>query len=278
MSQAEIIAKALSGERRIGSGWMVRCPMHNDRTPSLSLADGENGRLLVKCFAGCDARSILGFLQECGLPDNSTFASTTLTHPAPLSWSQRADTIFKASLPIRGTLAEKYLLGRGCALPETDEIRYLPSRDAKRYPAMLSRISDAVTGKPLSLHFTLLSQDGTGKAPLERQKLLLSGHRKSGGVVRLINDAEIISGLGITEGIETALSVLRSGWRPVWSALDSGNMGSFPVLAGIHKLTIFADNDHSGRAAAQQCATRWQAAGRAVRIVTPKGEGADWND
>lgn len=196
----------------------------------------------------------------------------------PSSWSPKAEAIFKVGLPLRGTPAETYLLGRGCALPETDEIRYLPPRSSNQYPAMLSRITDAVTGKPISLHFTLIKRDGSGKAPVERQKRLLSGHRKAGGVIRLTQGMDAPYGLGITEGIETALSVLRSGWRPVWSAIDAGNVAAFPVLEGLQRLTIFADNDCVGLKAAENCAGRWLAAGRTVRIVAPKTEGADWND
>jgi hypothetical protein len=44
--------------RRSGSGWMARCPAHPDKIPSLSIAEGEAGRVLLKCFAGCSAESI----------------------------------------------------------------------------------------------------------------------------------------------------------------------------------------------------------------------------
>ena len=50
---AETIAKALGG-RKAGSGWTARCPAHDDRTPSLSIRDAENNKVLVRCHAGCD--------------------------------------------------------------------------------------------------------------------------------------------------------------------------------------------------------------------------------
>ena len=58
ISAAEV-AIVLGGARRNGRGWLVCCPVHDDRAPSLSLHDGEDGRLLVRCFAGCDPLDIL---------------------------------------------------------------------------------------------------------------------------------------------------------------------------------------------------------------------------
>ncbi len=42
MAYAESIAEALGG-RKVGSGWMARCPVHNDREPSLSISAGDEG-------------------------------------------------------------------------------------------------------------------------------------------------------------------------------------------------------------------------------------------
>lgn len=49
--------------RKKGQGWMVCCPAHNDRTPSLSLADGKEG-LLFHCFAGCSSSDVFEALRE----------------------------------------------------------------------------------------------------------------------------------------------------------------------------------------------------------------------
>src|SRR5437899_7592682 len=44
---------------RTPSGWTCRCPAHRDRTPSLSVASGRNGRILLRCFGGCSVESIV---------------------------------------------------------------------------------------------------------------------------------------------------------------------------------------------------------------------------
>lgn len=64
---AQQIAEALGGATRIADGWKARCPAHEDRTPSLSIADAEDGRLLVRCHAGCEQSSVWSALKERGL-------------------------------------------------------------------------------------------------------------------------------------------------------------------------------------------------------------------
>jgi hypothetical protein len=46
--------------RHTGEGsWMAKCPAHEDRSPSLSIREGGDGRVLVKCFAGCELTVVL---------------------------------------------------------------------------------------------------------------------------------------------------------------------------------------------------------------------------
>lgn len=51
MTAAELVA--LLGARRTGKGWVARCPAHGDRSSSLSTAEGQDGRILLHCHAGC---------------------------------------------------------------------------------------------------------------------------------------------------------------------------------------------------------------------------------
>ena len=53
-------------------GFAARCPAHNDRNPSLSIARGADGRLLLHCWAGCKTADILAAL---GLRWSDLFAS-----------------------------------------------------------------------------------------------------------------------------------------------------------------------------------------------------------
>ncbi len=71
-STAQEIAQALSCGRP-GCGcvkpgqdgnYVTHCPAHEDSTPSLSLKDGDGGRLLAKCFGGCSQEAVWAALQE----------------------------------------------------------------------------------------------------------------------------------------------------------------------------------------------------------------------
>jgi phage/plasmid primase-like uncharacterized protein len=139
---------------------------------------------------------------------------------------------------------------------------------------MVARVTDAITAEPISLHFTRLTADGS-KVP-DSPKRLLAGHRKAGGVIRLWPDEAVTVGLSIAEGIETALAAAHA-FTPVWSTVDAGNMTTFPILAGIQALTIFADNDPAGIAAARTCAERWASVAE-VTVVTPDEPGTDIAD
>ncbi len=59
MTPVELLLSKLSDAKSNGQGWRARCPAHDDRRPSLSIAEGDDGRALVKCHAGCTPHSIV---------------------------------------------------------------------------------------------------------------------------------------------------------------------------------------------------------------------------
>ena len=52
------LLQLLDGVRKSGSKYLAKCPAHADRSPSLSIAEGDDGRILLHCFAGCTAVEI----------------------------------------------------------------------------------------------------------------------------------------------------------------------------------------------------------------------------
>jgi 5S rRNA maturation endonuclease (ribonuclease M5) len=60
------MVRALRGHKTGRGRAMVRCPGHDDRTPSLSITE-RDGKLLVKCFAGCDQTAVVQALKDLGV-------------------------------------------------------------------------------------------------------------------------------------------------------------------------------------------------------------------
>ena len=63
MTLSEVVAR-LSGAKSSGPNdqFVAQCPVHNDRTASLSVGIGTDGRVLLHCHAGCSTDSILSAL------------------------------------------------------------------------------------------------------------------------------------------------------------------------------------------------------------------------
>ena len=98
--------------------------------------------------------------------------------------------------------------------------------------------------------------------------------------MRLSRDDEVLEGLFLAEGLETALAgMAHFDLRPMWSTGSSGLMASFPVLSGIEALTVMVDHDRNGAGerAARELEARWLAAGREVKLFQPDEPG-DLND
>jgi hypothetical protein len=50
----------VEGVRQTGPGrWIARCPAHQDRSPSLSVRELDDGTTLIHCFAGCSAADVV---------------------------------------------------------------------------------------------------------------------------------------------------------------------------------------------------------------------------
>ena len=66
MIDAQVISDGLGGKRS-GKGFLAPCPSHDDHDPSLSIADGDNGKPIVHCLAGCSQEAVITGLAGLGL-------------------------------------------------------------------------------------------------------------------------------------------------------------------------------------------------------------------
>jgi hypothetical protein len=55
----DIVLSHLEGVHRSGAGYMAKCPNHADRQASLSIKEGDDGRVLLHCFASCGTADVV---------------------------------------------------------------------------------------------------------------------------------------------------------------------------------------------------------------------------
>lgn len=127
----------LTGVRGRNGSWSAKCPAHADRSPSLSVKELGDGRILVHCFGGCGTDAVLGALG----------VSMTDLFPEPLGQhmpARRGD--FTAMDALRGLTFESSVI----AIAAADVAEGRPV-DASRVCLAAGRIAEAlefVHGQP----------------------------------------------------------------------------------------------------------------------------------
>lgn len=275
---------ALRGGPRPGATLRLRCPQPacaSKRGEALAVTIDSDGRGAAWTCHRC---GWAGGARDGRTSERASAPRRAPREPAAVPTDPQTHPAWRGSRVItRDDPAGRYLCARGCALPHPEgDLRWHPAlRHPCQHvgPALLGLVTDVLdASRCLTLHRTWITGDGSGrKAGVDPPRLLLKGHRKAGGVVRLWPDDAVTLGLGLAEGIETALTLARA-FTPVWSCIDAGNLAAFPVLDGIESVTVAADHDPAGIRASDALAVRWAAAGCEVRRIVPPSPGADLND
>ena len=189
--------------------------------------------------------------------------------------SEVALAIWQSSTPAEGTPVETYFASRGIHLTPSDALRFhagLKHRSAGIWPAMVALVTRGVDDVPLAIHRTFLARDGSGKAPVDPQKMMLGPCR--GGAVRLAPAGGVLM---VGEGIETCLAAMQARGLPAWAALSTSGLLALDLPPDVRDVIVLADGDEAGKAAARGAALRWKREGRRVRIACPP-QGLDFND
>ncbi len=123
-------------------GYKARCPAHEDENPSLSVSEGDEGRVLLYCHAGCEIEAVL---EALGLEMSDLFSDTT-GGGAPVVETQPGKK--RRSAKIYPTLDEaveaaRQTTSRHGEMQETDRYKYLD--DAKNDYMVVVRF-DPVSG------------------------------------------------------------------------------------------------------------------------------------
>jgi DNA polymerase I-like protein with 3'-5' exonuclease and polymerase domains len=283
---ADLIDEPVPRDRKI------LCPFHDENTPSMRIYPDH-----YYCY-GCGAwGDHLDWLVEVeGLSDHKArevldnWDGPVFTRSAAVDAKQDAQrttyalTWWDAAREIKGTLAARYLRDvRGINLDVLPDdigeraLRFHPNcvfGQCVTHPCLLALMRDPVSGQPSGIQRSALNANAE---KLDRRMLGFAG------VVQLWPAGKQ---LVIGEGLETVLAAATrldyrgEPLRPAWAALSDGAMERFPVLSGVERLIVLADNDANGvgQAAADACKRRWLEAGRRVALLTPDRPGTDFND
>ncbi len=273
---AQEIVKALHG-RWSGSAGIARCPAHDDHEPSLSVRDGDDGRLLTHCFSGCSAEAVWAALVNRGIAgvEKTRLTVRQVSRRREVSDHQpHALDIWRSTRPCAGSPVEQYLRSRGITIPTPMTVRYHPAllhRDIGQHlPAMVAAVCN-VTSNITGIQRIFLTMDGR-KAPLTRPKMALGTLR--GGAVRL---APTTNRVWLTEGVEDGLALMQMMGEPAWAVLGTSGFKSVKVPDSIKQVILAPDGDDAGQAVLEDAARRLAGQGREVRAAKlPSGK--DWCD
>ncbi len=225
---ADPLLARLHGVRKSGDGWSARCPAHDDRQNSLSVNSGDDGRILLHCFAGCRPEGIvaaLGLEMKDLFPDDSDRRQGVGGLPNP------PDGLATLQAPIGCTLAAYAAAKR---LPE-DFLRELGMRDVSYLgrPAIAMPYLDA-DGAEQAVRFRLALEGAArfrwrrGAKPCSYGLWRLDAARVAGHVVLVEGESDAqtlwyhaIPALGLP-GAAT--------WRDEWAAQLDGIPTVYAVL------------------------------------------------
>ena len=112
MSSLETLLSRLEKVTRKGGGrYTARCPAHQDRDPSLSIGEANDGRILIKCFAGCtpdDITAAVGMeLWDLAPPNLKHYRSMMAHVHARTPREQHADRVVELARSANRRLSER---------------------------------------------------------------------------------------------------------------------------------------------------------------------------
>ncbi|BCG97799.1 DUF7146 domain-containing protein [Mesorhizobium sp. 131-2-1] len=294
----------LSNGHRAGNYWMVG-DVRNTRGRSmhvrLKAVGGKAAGKWVDEATGEYGDLLDVIEQSCGLVDfrevadeARRFLSMPLPPPQPLgvprqpaaarSSPEAARRLFAMSQPIAGTLAERYLAGRGILLSTHESaLRFHPgcyyrdlvTGETQTLPALIAAVTN-LDGEITGLQRTWLDPSGQGKAQLTDPRRSL-GDLLGNGIWLGLESGAPVPAMVAGEGFETMAS-LRTVMPtlPVAAATSANHLAGLSFPAGCRRLYIAADADAAGRHGIERLSQRAAESGILALVLRPQL--GDFND
>lgn len=265
----DLIDRLESVKGKYGGGWTACCPAHEDEVNSLSIDVGQDGRILLKCFAGCEIDAITGALD---LASRDLFALTDHdTGPAPRlvargkngSNGHHPPTALAATAPAPVATATT-----------PARVTWYDLRDAGGDLVARHKRIDQADGKRLS--WWLPGATRPGLNGLRSATLPLYGSHHLDMWAR---DSQIV----LVEGEKAADALLDAGIPAVGTVTGASACPSPEVLAALagRRVVLWPDNDEPGRAHMQKVGGGLVGVAAELRWFTwdgapNHGDAADW--
>lgn len=294
----------LSNGHRSGNYWMVG-DVRNTRGRSMHVrlkavggkaagkwvdeSSGEYGDLLDVIEQSCglvDFREVADEARRflaLPLPPPQPQPPGTQRQPAAARGSpEAARRLFAMTQPIAGTLAERYLAGRGILLSTHEcALRFHPgcyyrdlvTGETQTHPALIAAVTN-LDGEITGLQRTWLDPSGQGKAQLTDPRRSL-GDLLGNGIWLGLDPGAPVMAAG--EGFETMASLrMVMPALPVAAATSANHLAGLILPTGCRRLYIAADADAAGRHGIERLSQRAGQAGILALVLRPQL--GDFND
>ncbi len=247
-----LLLSRLQRVRSSGDGYTAVCPAHEDRSPSLSIRTTAEGRVLLKCHAGCESGEVLASL---GL----SWKDLHLQEAPRASSSQQRKAVTTEQLKSWGSTECLYEYQKASGEP-----LFLVARLRQA-----GRKKSFVQYRAVPSGGWLKGLEGL-QTTLYRLPQLLTARQLPDPLVYLVEgekDVETLLSLGLT-------ATCNPGGAGKWREHFSGSLQGFRVV-------LIPDNDEVGHAHVQHVAQNLKGIVREIRVLElpdllEKGDVSDW--
>jgi putative DNA primase/helicase len=226
-------------------GYSARCPAHDDRTSSLSVGVGEDGRLLVHCHAQCSVDDVLGKL---GLTTRDLFATNGNGH-AKSGMQNLASPIGHASNG-KGKIAAVYDYRS-----ESGELLYQACRfDPKGFSQRKPKTGGGWDWKTKDCRKVLFRLPELLAAPTSET-------------------------VYVAEGEKDVLNLVQQGFVATCNVGGAGKwLKDYDEHLRGRRVVVLVDKDKAGRDHARQVAAALEGIAAELKVIELPGDGKDVSD